>query len=83
MEKAKNFAGVVFHEDPYELSEIHAALVCTSGVCLRLDGRAGKLMAGMVGHAGISTCHMADLGFEYFSFGAVMFSAPPFSRILP
>ncbi len=76
MEKAKKILpGVVFHADPYEaVRETHAALVCTEWSLYRnLDWeRAGKLMARRLvldGRNLYSPKKMADLGFEYFSFG--------------
>jgi len=76
MEKAKNILpGVVFHADPYEaVRDTHAALVCTEwSVFKNLDWeRAGKLMARKLvvdGRNLYSPKKMADLGFEYFSFG--------------
>ena len=76
MEKAKKILpGVVFHEDPYEaVRDTHAALVCTEwSVFKNLDWeRAGKLMARKLvvdGRNLYSPKKMADLGFEYFSFG--------------
>ena len=76
MEKAKKILpGVVFHADPYEaVRDTHAALVCTEwSVFKNLDWeRAGKLMARKLvvdGRNLYSPKKMADLGFEYFSFG--------------
>ena len=76
MEKAKKILpGVVFHADPYEaVRDTHAALVCTEwSLYKNLDWeRAGKLMARKLvvdGRNLYSPKKMADLGFEYFSFG--------------
>ncbi len=76
MEKAKKILpGVVFHADPYEaVRDTHAALVCTEwSLYKNLDWeRAGKLMARRLvldGRNLYSPKKMADLGFEYFSFG--------------
>jgi UDPglucose 6-dehydrogenase len=76
MEKAKKILpGVILHSDPYEtLRDAHAALVCTEwSVFKNLDWeRAGKLMARKLvvdGRNLYSPKKMADLGFEYFSFG--------------
>jgi UDPglucose 6-dehydrogenase len=66
---------VTFHQDPYEaLQGAHAALVCTEwGVFKNLDWeRAGKQMARKLvvdGRNLYSPKKMADLGFEYHSFG--------------
>jgi len=76
MEKAKKLLpGVTLHSDPYEtVRDAHAALVCTEwSVFKNLDWeRAGKLMARKLvvdGRNLYSPKKMADLGFEYFSFG--------------
>ena len=76
MEKAKNaLPEVTFHADPYEaLRDAHAALVCTEwSVFKNLDWeRAGKLMARKLvvdGRNLYSPKKMAELGFEYNSFG--------------
>ena len=76
MEKAKKILpGVALHTDPYEtLRDAHAALVCTEWSSFKnLDWeRAGKLMARKLvvdGRNLYSPKKMADLGFEYFSFG--------------
>ena len=76
MEKAKKLLpGVTLHSDPYEtVRDAHAALVCTEWrVFKNLDWeRAGKLMARKLvvdGRNLYSPKKMADLGFEYFSFG--------------
>jgi len=76
MEKAKNaLPGVTFHTDPYEaVRDAHAALVCTEWSAFKnLDWeRAGKLMARKLvvdGRNLYSPKKMADLGFEYYSFG--------------
>ena len=78
LEKAKRILpGVTFHADPYEtVRDAHAALVCTEwNVFKNLDWeRAGKLMARKLvvdGRNLYSPKKMADLGFEYFSFGRV------------
>jgi UDPglucose 6-dehydrogenase len=75
-EKAKKILpGVVFHADPYEaVKEAHAALVCTEWAAFKnLDWeRAGKAMARKLvvdGRNLYSPAKMADLGFEYYSFG--------------
>ena len=66
---------VAFHEDPYEsLRDAHAALICTEwGVFKSLDWeRAGSLMARKLvvdGRNLYSPQKMAELGFEYHSFG--------------
>jgi UDPglucose 6-dehydrogenase len=66
---------VTFHEDPYEtVRDAHAVLVCTEwGVFKNLDwDRAGKLMARKLvvdGRNLYSPKRMAELGFEYHSFG--------------
>ena len=71
----KTLPQVAFHEDPYEaLRDVHAALVCTEwGVFKSLDWeRAGKLMARKLvidGRNLYSPQKMAELGFEYHSFG--------------
>ena len=76
LEKAKKILpGVTLHSDPYEaVRDAHAALVCTEwSVFKNLDWeRAGKLMARKLvvdGRNLYSPKKMADLGFEYFSFG--------------
>lgn len=76
LEKARRILpGVTFHSDPYEtVRDAHAALVCTEwSVFKNLDWeRAGKLMARKLvvdGRNLYSPKKMADLGFEYFSFG--------------
>jgi UDPglucose 6-dehydrogenase len=76
MEKAKSvLQGVTFHADPYEaVREAHAALVCTEWSSFKnLDWeRAGTLMARKLvvdGRNLYSPKKMADLGFEYHSFG--------------
>jgi UDPglucose 6-dehydrogenase len=76
MEKAKKILpDVTLHADPYEaVRDAHAALVCTEwSVFKNLDWeRAGKLMARKLvvdGRNLYSPKKMADLGFEYFSFG--------------
>ena len=76
IEKAKKILpGVTFHADPYEtVREAHAALVCTEWAAFKnLDWeRAGKLMARKLvvdGRNLYSPKKMADLGFEYHSFG--------------
>jgi len=76
LEKAKKILpGVTLHSDPYEaVRDAHAALVCTEwSVFKTLDWeRAGKLMARKLvvdGRNLYSPKKMADLGFEYFSFG--------------
>ncbi|HYK39067.1 MAG TPA: UDP-glucose/GDP-mannose dehydrogenase family protein [Candidatus Eremiobacteraceae bacterium] len=66
---------VAFHKDPYEtLQDAHAALICTEwGAFKNLDWeRAGKLMARKLvvdGRNLYSPRKMAELGFEYYSFG--------------
>ena len=66
---------VTFHADPYEtVRDAHAALVCTEWAAFKnLDWeRAGKLMARKLvvdGRNLYSPKKMADLGFEYYSFG--------------
>jgi len=71
----KTLPQVTFHEDPYEtLRDAHAALVCTEwSVFKNLDWeRAGKLMARKLvidGRNLYSPQKMAELGFEYHSFG--------------
>ena len=76
IEKTKKvFPQVTFHTDPYEaVREAHAVLVCTEWDAFKkLDWeRAGKLMARKLvvdGRNLYSPKKMADLGFEYFSFG--------------
>lgn len=76
VEKTKKvLPGVTFHTDPYEaVREAYAALVCTEwSVFKNLDWeRAGKLMARRLvvdGRNLYSPKKMADLGFEYHSFG--------------
>lgn len=76
LEKAKKLLpNVTFHEDPYDtLQDAHAALVCTEWSSFKnLDWeRAGKRMARKLvvdGRNLYSPKKMADLGFEYFSFG--------------
>jgi len=76
MEKAKSvLQGVTFHADPYEaVRDAHAALVCTEWSSFKnLDWeRAGTLMARKLvvdGRNLYSPKKMADLGFEYHSFG--------------
>ena len=76
MEKAKSaLPGVTFHADPYEaLREAHAALICTEWNTFKnLDWeRAGKLMTRKLvvdGRNLYSPKKMAELGFEYHSFG--------------
>ncbi len=76
MEKAKkSLPGVTFHQDPYEaVRDAHAALVCTEWSAFKnLDWeRAGKLMARKLvvdGRNLYSPKKMADMGFEYYSFG--------------
>ena len=66
---------VTFHADPYEtVRDADAALVCTEWAAFKnLDWeRAGKLMARKLvvdGRNLYSPKKMADLGFEYYSFG--------------
>lgn len=76
MEKTKKaLPGVTLHADPFEaLRDAHAALVCTEWNAFKnLDWeRAGKLMARKLvvdGRNLYSPQKMADLGFEYYSFG--------------
>jgi UDPglucose 6-dehydrogenase len=71
----KVLSNVHFHEDPYEtLRDAHAALVCTEwGAFKNLDWeRAGKIMARKLivdGRNLYSPKKMAELGFDYHSFG--------------
>lgn len=71
----KVLPGVTFHADPYEaVRDAHAVLICTEWTVFKnLDWqRAGKLMARKLvvdGRNLYSPKNMADLGFEYYSFG--------------
>jgi UDPglucose 6-dehydrogenase len=71
----KVLSNVHFHEDPYEtLRDAHAALVCTEWSAFKnLDWeRAGKTMARKLivdGRNLYSPKKMAELGFDYHSFG--------------
>ncbi len=71
----KVLSNVHFHEDPYEtLRDAHAALVCTEWSAFKsLDWeRAGKTMSRKLvvdGRNLYSPKKMAELGFEYHSFG--------------
>ena len=76
MEKAKKvLPGVAFHSDPYEaVRDVHAALVCTEWNSFKnLDWeRAGRAMARKLvvdGRNLYSPSKMAELKFEYYSFG--------------
>jgi UDPglucose 6-dehydrogenase len=76
MEKTKKeLPQVSYHADPYEaVREAHAALVCTEwDVYRKLDWeRAGRVMARKLvvdGRNLYSPAKMAELGFEYSSFG--------------
>jgi len=76
MERAKRILpGVTLHEDPYDaIRDAHAVLICTEWSAFKnLDWeRAGQSMARKLvvdGRNLYSPKKMADLGFEYYSFG--------------